>query len=246
MKWWRAVGFSLISLLYITLQAHLSFILLVPFDSKKAANPRILAEFKRCIEINRNNPAIKHIHILYSNTTGRSYHPVLRELEQQGMSISLFRREITFQDCFELANADYFEQRLILANYNIYFDQTLLLLEGYELTGKLLALTRWDVDLEGNVSMKKHLPDAPLRSICQDAWIFKAPIYVPQSAIGIGTWETGTSMAYYAEKHGMEVLNPCYSIKCYCQQTGRVYKEHVAKNLSTVKELPFCTLDIVV
>ncbi|HEB41893.1 MAG TPA: hypothetical protein ENI08_02650 [Candidatus Dependentiae bacterium] len=77
--------------------------------------------------------------------------------------------------CFQLAQRNYPEYKIILCNGDIYFNETLTKLVEYDLTGKFLALTRWD-----ERSDSKLVPYRRMRrrdtTDSQDAWIFQLPL----------------------------------------------------------------------
>jgi hypothetical protein len=68
-----------------------------------------------------------------------------------------------------MPTAIYLAVVLVIANADMYFDHTLRRLEGYDLSGKLLCLSRWDVQSDGTLCFFDH-------PCSQDAWIFRAPI----------------------------------------------------------------------
>jgi hypothetical protein len=76
---------------------------------------------------------------------------------------------LTYRDLFLHANRHLCGQSVVIANADMFFDETLRRLEEYDLSGKLLCLSRWDVQKDGTTCFFEH-------PCSQDAWIFRAPI----------------------------------------------------------------------
>jgi len=189
-------------------------------------NERVQArcqEYLQCLQINLENPSIARVHILYDTSKDRKTPLLFFEQIQQLQAtsnkpiiISYTNRRQTFRDFFDLANNQYPEQNIIVSNADIYFDETLSLLENYDLTGELLALTRWEI-YPGKGAIWKHLCDVnqPLRSDSQDSWIFKTPINIAPADFQLGTIACDPYIAFAAEQSGLRVRNPCLTIKTH-------------------------------
>ena len=87
---------------------------------------------------------------------------------------------------FDYANRKLAGHCVIAANADIFFDDSLALLEGCDLRGKLLCLSRWDVQADGSASFFEH-------PASQDAWIFRAPVrgFPCDFPLGVPGCETG-------------------------------------------------------
>src|SRR5205814_1982921 len=97
-------------------------------------------------------------------------------------------------------------QEGIVANADIFFDESLARLEGYDLTGKLLCVSRWDVQPDGSVKFFAQ-------SDSQDAWIFRTPIPEFPSDFQLGVPACDNRLAWEAERAGLKVINPAPSIR---------------------------------
>src|SRR5581483_3177903 len=80
----------------------------------------------------------------------------------------------TYGHCFALANELYRDQKIIVSNADIFFNETLSLLLNYDLNNKFLALTRWNVLKD--FSIEPYYWFGQKVECSQDTWIFKSPI----------------------------------------------------------------------
>jgi len=173
-------------------------------------------EYIQCLEKNLAHRLIKNFHVIYDTTSDSPSKdlPILDYLKSKNINITYIKGRPTYSFCFSLANELYPDQKIILSNADIYFNDTLTLLEDYDLTNKLLAITRWQVNPDGTLMpyMRKHnIPS--LNS--QDTWIFNTPFHVSENYnIEIGTVHCDNLLAYYARKSELVVINPCLSIQC--------------------------------
>jgi hypothetical protein len=91
----------------------------------------------------------------------------------------------------------------ILANSDIYFDETLSLAQDIK-EGEVYCLSRWDKTDSGI----KHLNAWDT----QDAWIFRGKMNVDAN-FDLGTPGCDNRIAYVLQKAGYKVLNPSCSIR---------------------------------
>ena len=114
---------------------------------------------------------------------------------------------------------------VIIANADIFFDETLALIESEPLDGKMLCLSRWDEDSNG---ILRHLdrPDS------QDAWIFEPPLPRIASDFFLGKPGCDNRLAYEVACAGLAVLNPSRSLRArHLHNSGirrYTHREHVA------------------
>jgi len=188
------------------------FVLITMLYNEK--NPKRVKEYITCLDRNIAHGLIEAIHILYDTTKDGGKNSLLKYLQQSGVTITYLNGRSTYGYCFELANKIYPNKKIILSNADIYFNHTLGKLVDYDLTGKFLALTRWDE--------KKHGALVPYRRYSgvntpdsQDVWIFQSPIRRFQDDdIPLGWPLCDGRIAYQAKKSGFRVLNPCLTIQC--------------------------------
>src|SRR5207248_1670053 len=117
-------------------------------------------------------------------------------------------RRVTFRDLFAHANAHFTNRRVIVANADVYFDDTLALLDRFDLAGHFLCLSRWDAGADGT----SHHFD---RADSQDAWIFEAPLREFECDFHLGLPGCDNRLAYEAGRAGLLVLNPSRSVRAH-------------------------------
>jgi len=153
------------------------------FKSKNAERDR---EYLFCINQNLQNPLINKIFIFISDDS-------TFENVSEKITIVNQKNRPTFYDLMKYCNLNLDGQRCIIANTDIFFDQTLESLDKYDFTNKFLALTRWDlIDENGqwyakfyqNLWWNAVKPNGILDTeesiytsdFSQDSWVFQSPI----------------------------------------------------------------------
>lgn len=170
-------------------------------------------EYITCLERNLAQDSIETIHVLYDTSNDDNENKLLNYLKNKNIKISYQIGRATFRDCFEIANKYYPNRKAIIACADIFFNDTLKLLEKYDLTNKLIALTRWDVQEDG--SIKPYIRDGKPAIDSQDVWIFKTPMRrFENDDLAIGLMGDDNRLAYWADKAGLHVFNPCKTIQC--------------------------------
>lgn len=112
----------------------------------------------------------------------------------------------TFQDFVEYArNAIPTGDICIIANSDIIFDETIGLLTKINLAGRCLALTRYDIEQNGEIVLH------PDYDSC-DSWIFLNPITVSVN-YQLGILGCDNNFVIDLRAAGLRVYNPCKSIK---------------------------------
>jgi FkbM family methyltransferase len=117
-------------------------------------------------------------------------------------------RRVTYRDLFMHANARLPDRRVVVANADIYFDNTLALLDGYDLADRLLCLSRWDVQPDGSARFFEH-------PASQDAWIFQAPIREFSCDFHLGVLGCDNRLAWEADRAGLVLSNPSRSLQAF-------------------------------
>ncbi len=115
-------------------------------------------------------------------------------------------RRVTFRDLFDYASRKLAGRTVVIANADIFFDQTLTRLDGYDLSGKLLCLSRWDVQPDDSTLFFEH-------AASQDAWIFQAPIRSFYCNFNLGVLGCDNRLAWEAEQAGIKLSNPSRSVR---------------------------------
>lgn len=192
------------------------------YNEKKKARKR---EYMTCLQRNLANPAIERVHIFYDTSCERSNSSFARDLASLPITITPIKGRATFGDLFSYAAQEYNNRLIIICNADIFFDETLNLLTTIDFSNLFIALTRWDMHQDGSTSPRgalwntatnrwEHKGNTPSGS--QDAWIFQAPLPpFNNDHIKMGTLWCDPCIAYQAYAVGLQVINPCLSIKAY-------------------------------
>ena len=168
-----------------------------------------IKEFITCIDMNLANECVDEIHVIYDTSKDDSENKLLCLLRNRKVYIHNFLGRPSYGYCFELAKNKCKNSRIIIANGDIHFNDSLQLLCDYDLTKKFLALTRWNVSDKGVCSLHKDEGS-------QDVWIFQLPL--PQfknDSMQMGIPGCDNAIAYRAAEAGLTVLNPCHSIQSF-------------------------------
>lgn len=174
-----------------------------------------MEEYKTCIRNHRSHDLIDEIHVLYDTSKDDEINELLNFLYEQNVTVTFIVGRATYGDFFELANTKYPDRRIILTNADIYFNETLYSLEGFDLTNTLLTITRWNLIADGSKEVTLNYFTQKPDPGSHDTWIFKAPLNVEGSkGICLGIMGCDGSIAYLAQQAGVRVLNPCYSVEC--------------------------------
>jgi len=183
------------------------------------AIPERAAEVVEALRRNIANPLIERIHVICEDpgiSTDEFQHPKV-------CLVPLGRRS-TYKDLFDHLNAEAPGKICVGAYCDIFFDETLAVVEHAKLAGVFLSLAKWDFGKTAERRDKAHYADKPeVRgkgpynpNWSQDCWIFRAPL--PAFPCD---WKCGGSpgdenkLAYEAKKSGLHVANPSLSIKAW-------------------------------
>jgi hypothetical protein len=160
-------------------------------------------EIDHCLRKNIENPLITKIHLLTEKTLDFS------PFDSDKLIQTVIGEHITYQRAFEYAKESLSGKLCVLGNCDVYFDDTLSKLFTVDMTNKLFALLRWDVQTDGSSKITR------VRDDMQDSWMFKAPLpYVYcDYKMGVLGCESKTALALF--KAGVQIFNPCYDIRVY-------------------------------
>ena len=166
-----------------------------------------LHEFLECLRRNAENPHIHGIHVMAEDSAAaETLAEWLRLGDSRAIRLIEHGRRLTFQAAFGYANAHLSGHRVIVANADIFFDETLGLLASSDLTDALCCLSRWDVAHDGSA----HFFDHPWS---QDAWIFDAPIRRFECDFHLGLLGCDNRLAWEAAHAGLLLSNPSWSVR---------------------------------
>tara|TARA_Y100000034_G_scaffold100765_1_gene124567 strand:- start:387 stop:1007 length:621 start_codon:yes stop_codon:yes gene_type:complete len=157
-------------------------------------------EIHTCLVKNLQNPLIDNVYLLIEKTFDGF------DQTESKLHLVNIKERPTFNNFFEIASKYAQSDTIsIIANSDIYFDQTLLhakLIGGNE----CYALTRWDIK-DGKAVFFN-------RADSQDSWIFRGRIRkVDEGDFYQGYWGCDNRIALELENSGYEVTNPSRTIR---------------------------------
>lgn len=162
-------------------------------------------EYKTCISENIKNELISKIFVFISDDSN---------LDIQSEKLVFLKREErpTFYDLLDFCNLQSNDEIYIIANSDIFFDNTLLHINKFNMDNIFLALTRWDVLSENGQWSSRFFN----HTASQDVWIFKTPIQVDKRSkfyLGKPGCDNRIAQLYHEMKY--DVRNPSLQIKSY-------------------------------
>lgn len=180
-------------------------------------HPARAQEISECFALNLQNPLIDLVVGFWQEPRSSLNRPTMvvgdRGENIRGLRVHYLHRRATYNEFFEFidrASYRYAGTTAIVANNDIHFDETLAALRDYDLTGKMLCLTRWEPNHNGLWEVGSGFGDSGHN---HDAWIFKSPLPKMNCDWYPGTLGCENRMAYEAEKAGLAISNPSLSIR---------------------------------
>jgi hypothetical protein len=127
----------------------------------------------------------------------------------------------TFQFMFEYINVISNNEDInILANSDIFFDETLKLIENIN-EDEFYCVTRHELD--GNLFFEKFNHEVLGNySVSQDVWIWRGQFKAYDCDFFIGYPGCDNKLAYRIVVAGYKIKNPCLSLKCYHNHSSKI------------------------
>lgn len=209
-----------------------------------------MQEYITCLDKNLAHKSIGKIHVMYDTSKDDLENKLLQYLKSKNIEISFIVGRPTFGSLFSLVNQLYSDKKIIVSNGDIYFNESLSLLDNYDLHGKFLALTRWNVKEDNSIEIFKQFdkngvfrPSWSYQS--QDTWIFQAPIKKFNfDDIQLGTFLCDGLIAFQAYQIKLHVFNPCTTIQCcHLHLSGVRHYERIAPDQALIMSVPWTTLE---
>jgi hypothetical protein len=199
---------------FIFLFSNENFILMTTLYEEK--KPERQDEFLLCLKKNLENQLIEKIIIFFEinknfNDFKNKIDCIIENYPDKLSMIEINSRP-KYSDFFKFANLNYDKRKIVLSNADIYLDSSLSLINKSLLDGLFVALTRWDKIDDDYIIYPDH---GCLFIGSQDTWIFSTPIINFYSEIYLGYLCCDQAIAYSAFKSGLNVINPCLSIKTF-------------------------------
>lgn len=164
------------------------------------------AEYRECLERNLENPWIDEIHVFYDTTSDREDSRLASLIADRRIQIIPIGCRLTFMLACCYANRYMNGWRVVLANADVTFDESLGKLTRRALAKRLVCLSRWERTSEGEMMLNANADS-------QDAWVFLAPIPVTESDIPLGLPRCDGRIAHEAQKMGLTPINPARSVR---------------------------------
>jgi hypothetical protein len=167
------------------------------------------AELSECLRRNLDNELLEEIHLFVEEPKGADELRATRPpLAAEKVRLVEHGRRVTYRDLFDYANTRLGGRRVIVANADIYFDRTLARLDGYDLAGKLLCLSRWDIQGNGSSLFFEH-------PASQDAWVFLSPLPEFRCDFHLGLPGCDNRLVWEAARAGLALSNPGRSVRAH-------------------------------
>ena len=177
----------------------------------KAPDIERMTEIDVCLDKNLSNPIIKRVVVFLEDGAK------LEKLHHNLSVVSLNHR-ILYNGYFQYANSNYSNDVVVVANNDVYFDDTLDLVNKVNLNNVFIALGKGkDVDVNGKV-VRPYCPTVD----SQDCWMFRAPIRAFKSDWTQGVPGCDNRLVYEARAVGYKVINPILSINSYHLHASKV------------------------
>jgi hypothetical protein len=171
----------------------------------KTENLKRQKELDECLKNNFNNKFIDKIYLLNDLVYEIEFIDNHKEKIIQIIVDSNNAKRLGFDYAVTFINTNLQNTLCIISNSDIYFDDTLELLDGYNFDNKFFGLTRYD---NGKIIQNSN---------SQDSWFFKSPLQIDLSQCNFKFGYPGCDnrFAYVVNEAGYKILNPCLTIKTH-------------------------------
>ena len=176
----------------------------------KSSNLERQKEIEKCLQKNFENPYIQKIYLLNNEHYDLD---IYKSKVEQVIVSNDENYKLKYNDAIKFINENLAGHICILANSDIYFDESLSKISIENIKNNLFALLRYDEDVDGNKQIFKHFDEA--RSDSQDSWIFQSPLEIDYEEIDFEFGTLGCDNIFASKVHEcglLKVSNPCYDI----------------------------------
>lgn len=156
-------------------------------------------ELFQAIFNNCTNPLISNIRIICESGADE-----INQIDGKIDVISVNRRP-TFKDLIDVANNLNSDIIKIIANTDIYFDESLTLASKIT-NDQVFCLTRWNQTMDGNIEFFPNFKS-------QDTWIFKSKLPTDIGEYFLGLPGCDNRFAFELTSKGFNVCNPSLSVR---------------------------------
>jgi hypothetical protein len=185
------------------------------------SNQERLNEINFSLQKNVDNEQIKKIVLLNNNIFDLAHINDPYNKITQIIISNNFNYRPKFSHFIRHINENYKNEICIIANSDIYFNDTLNKINISNITNKVLSLLRYDLKKDNTIEIfrkfdthKKDIRYGHPRDDAQDSWIFLSPLNIPYDSINLmfGTPGCDNMFANAVYEAGLIITNPCYDI----------------------------------
>jgi len=228
-------------------------ILLVQYYTVKSENDAYRSnrqeEVNKCLLLNVKNRFLDEIHLLTEELFALDFIP--EELKHKIKQVVIHKR-LDYSTAFEYYTTNIPNTICILANADIFTDESIEVLDHIEFDRSILALNRYEFDsdekatllsgLEINRNFPALFPNYGPSIWSQDAWVWKASsINIPGVDFLLGSWGCDIRIAYFLRQAGYIIYNPSFliSINHYDRMSATVNEDGILKGqISSLRDPP--------
>ena len=194
-------------------------------------NPVRQNELSTCMQNNIQNEFIDKIYVVIEEPIENF--PIL--FNEKVVAIPSDKRP-TYQFFFDLINSNCTGNDIsIIANTDIYFDESIKGFDVINFTNACLALSRWDLLSNGSIKFYDHKDS-------QDTWIFKGKVRpIEYADFNLGKRGCDNRIAYELNKAGYAVYNPSRTIRTIHSHNSNV-RNYPAPGIDDVQP-PYLVLE---
>ncbi|NEP77964.1 MAG: glycosyltransferase [Okeania sp. SIO3B3] len=192
-------------------------------------------EYLICIHNNYYHPNIGEIHVFYDTSKDEKYSVCLNYLKKKkGIILNQVSGQPSYKQLWEYANTFASNNRVIIANPDVYFNETLGLLQDVVLTNTCLTLTGWKVKTNGDLELPLNQNKLP-NYLSTDAWIFTVPFEINfDRKLSFETSYGLSLLKHQLYKKKAKIYNPCLDIQiCKLNNAIESYEKD-SKNLNNL------------
>lgn len=169
-------------------------------------------EIDKCLKLNFENKNIEKIILLNNQMYHFSFINEYKKKIEQYIISTDENYILKYNDAINFINKNLKNKICILANSDIYFDNTISLVNNKIIHNKFFALLRYDEKNDGTKEIFTRF-DEP-RDDSQDAWIFKSPLNIDLNKLNFSFRTLGCDslLAKYIYDTGLLISNPALDI----------------------------------
>ena len=180
-------------------------------------------EFVETLNLNISNKFISRIFIFFEEKPSHenyskddSFEKIRKGIYHEKVTTIPINFRPSFSEMIGFANQFAPQSKIILSNADIYFDDTLALIENYHLHNSLLAITRYEkINNEWILHKQSYKINNLNYYTSHDSWIFKTPFNCkiePSFRPGFPSCEKFMGDVF---AHGYKIANPSLDIRSF-------------------------------